>query len=53
MSAGLAQQQVGSTEDESDLGGLVNCWMSIKVDVMPLWGTKPAFIGFPQSTMSN
>lgn len=28
--AGLAQQQVGSTEDESDLGGLVNCWIYIK-----------------------
>lgn len=35
------------------LGGLVNCWKSIKVNVMSLWDTKPAFIGFPQSTMSN
>lgn len=28
--SGLAQQQVGSTEDESGLGGLVNCWVYIK-----------------------
>lgn len=53
MSAGLAQQWVESTEDESDLEGLVNCWISIKVNVMSLWDTKPAFIGFPQSTMSK
>lgn len=28
--AGLAQQQVGSTEDESDFRGLDNCWIYIK-----------------------
>lgn len=53
MSAGLAQQHVEGTGDESDLGRLGNCWVSIKVNVMSLWDTKPAFIGFPQSTMSN
>lgn len=53
MGAGLAQQWVESSEDESDLGGLVNCWKSIKFNVMSLWDTNPAFIGFPQSTMSN
>lgn len=36
MSAGLAEQQVESTEDESDLGGLDNCWISSKVSVMSL-----------------
>lgn len=30
MTAGLAHQQVGSTEDESDLGGLTNWWLYIK-----------------------
>lgn len=53
MSTGLAQQHVEGTGDESDLGRLGNCWVSIKVNVMSLWDTKPAFIGFPQSTMSN
>lgn len=28
--AGLAQQQVESTEDDNDLGGLVNCQVYIK-----------------------
>lgn len=35
--AALLQQQVGSTEDESDLGGLVNCCIYIKKQESQSW----------------